>query len=50
VREILRNPVQKEPRKIEPLGKRLRALFGDIGIEEDIVEWRDQPAKLAKFR
>ena len=47
VREILRNAVRNEP--TEPLGKRLRALFGDIGLEEDIVEWRGQPAKPAKF-
>jgi len=36
VREILRAAVRTEPRKMEPLGKRLRALFGDIGLEEDI--------------
>jgi len=49
VREILRNAVRNEPRKTEPLGRRLRALFGDIGLEEDIPEWRGQPAKPAKF-
>jgi len=27
----------------------LRNLFGDIGLEEDIPEWRGQPAKPAKF-
>jgi plasmid stability protein len=49
VREILRAAVRTEPRKMEPLGKRLRALFGDIGLEEDIPEWRGQPAEPAKF-
>jgi plasmid stability protein len=49
VREILRNAVRNEPQKIEPLGKRPRALFGDIGLEEDILEWRGQPAKPATF-
>jgi len=42
-------PFATEPRKTEPLGKRLRALFGDIGLEEDIPEWRGQPAEPAKF-
>ena len=49
VREILRNAVQSEPQKVEPLGKRLRALFGDIGLEENILEWRGQPAEPATF-
>jgi hypothetical protein len=49
VREILRNAVRNEPQKTEPLGRRLRALFGDIGLEEDILEWRGQPAKPATF-
>ena len=49
VREILRAAVRTEPRKTEPLGKRLHALFGDIGLEEDIPEWRSQPAEPAKF-
>ena len=49
VREILRNAVRNEPQKTEPLGKRLRALFGDNGLEEDIPEWRGQPAKPATF-
>jgi len=42
VREILRNAVRNEPQKAEPLGKCLRALFSDIGLEEDILEWRGQ--------
>jgi plasmid stability protein len=48
VREILREAVRSEPQK-KPLGKRLRALFSDIGLEEDILEWRGQPAKPATF-
>lgn len=45
-----RYPAQRRPEratKTEPLGKRLRALFGDIGLKEDIAEWRGQPAKAA---
>jgi hypothetical protein len=49
VREILRNAVQNEPQKTERLGKWLRAGYGDIGLEEDIPEWRRQPAKPATF-
>jgi antitoxin FitA len=48
VREILRNAVRSEQRS-EPLGQRLRALFADIGLEEDIPEWRGQPAQPAEF-
>jgi plasmid stability protein len=48
VREILRNAVRSEQRS-EPLGRRLRALFADIGLEEDIPEWRGQPAQPAEF-
>lgn len=49
VREILREAVRSEPQKSKPLGKRLRALFSDIGLEEDILEWRGQSAKPARF-
>jgi plasmid stability protein len=49
VREILRNAARNEPRKIEPLGKSLRALFVEIGLDEDILEWRGQLAKPAEF-
>jgi plasmid stability protein len=45
VREILRNAVRGEVKPTEPLGKRLRALFEDIGIEQDIPEVRGHPAK-----
>jgi antitoxin FitA len=49
VREILRNAVRNEPQGTEPLGKRLRALFDKIGLEEDILEWSGQPAEPATF-
>ena len=49
VREILREAVRSEPQKTKPLGKRLRALFNDVGLEQDILEWRGQPAQPAKF-
>lgn len=49
VREILRHAVRDEP-QAEPLGKRLRALFRDIGLEGDIPEWRGHPAEPARFR
>jgi plasmid stability protein len=49
VREILREAVRSEPQHNKPVGKRLRALFSDIGLEEDILEWRGQPAKPAAF-
>jgi len=49
VREILRNAVLNETQKTEPLGKRLRALFSEIGLEEDILEWRGQPPTPATF-
>jgi plasmid stability protein len=49
VREILREAVRSEPENSKPLGKRLRALFSDIGLEEDILEWRGQPATPARF-
>jgi antitoxin FitA len=49
VREILRNAVWNDTQKTESLGKRLRALFGEIGLEEDIPEWRGHPAESATF-
>ena len=49
VREILREAVRSEPQKTKPLGKRLKALFSDIGLEQDTLEWRGQPAKPATF-
>ena len=47
VREILRNAVRGEVKPAEPIGKRLRALFEDIGLEQDIPEVRGHPAKPA---
>ena len=49
VREILREAVRSEPQKTKPLGKRLRALFSDIGLEENILELRGQSAQPATF-
>jgi plasmid stability protein len=49
VREILRNAVWNDTQRTEPLGKGLRALFGEIGLEEDIPEWRGHPAEPATF-
>lgn len=49
VREILRNAVWNETQNTEPLGKCLRALFSEIGLEEEIPEWRGQPATPATF-
>jgi antitoxin FitA len=49
VREILRNAVCNDTQPTEPLGKRLRDLFGKIGLEEDIPEWRGHPAERAIF-
>ena len=49
MREILRNAVWNDTQRTEPLGKRLRALFGEIGLEEDILEWRGHPAEPATF-
>jgi len=49
VREILRNSVRNEAQPSEPLGKRLRALFRGIRIDEEIPEWRGQPAPPAEL-
>ena len=49
VRDILRDAVKDEAKGQAPLGKRLRALFADIGLEEDIPEWRGHPAEPADF-
>jgi plasmid stability protein len=45
VREILRNAVEEDTKSSGPLGKRLRALFKDAGLEGDIPEWRGHPPK-----
>lgn len=49
VRDILRNAVKDEGQPGEPLGRRLRALFAEIGLDEDIPELRDQAAQSADF-
>ena len=49
VREILRNAVKDDAKGFGPLGRRLRALFAGIGLDEDIPEWRGQPARPAEF-
>ena len=48
-REILGDHVWNDTQRTDPLGKRLRALFGEIGLEEDIPEWRSHPAESATF-
>lgn len=47
VRDILRSAVRDETRPPEPLCKRLRRLFSEIGLEEDIPELRGQAARPA---
>jgi hypothetical protein len=49
VRELLRNAVLNEPQKTASLGKRLRALFSELGPEEDVSGWRGRPVKPATF-
>jgi plasmid stability protein len=49
VRDILRDAVKAEARTPGPVGKGLRSLFEDVGLEEDIPETRGYPAKPADF-
>jgi plasmid stability protein len=49
VREILRAAVKDDLPKTKPTSRRLRALFGNDGLREDIPEWRGHPAKPAKL-
>ena len=49
VREILRNAVREAPQQTEPLGKRLRALFRGIGLDDDIPERRGHQAEPAEL-
>jgi antitoxin FitA len=49
VRDILRNAVRPDDKVSEPLGKRLRGLFKNIGLEADIPELRGHNAKPADF-
>jgi plasmid stability protein len=47
--EIMRDAVRNEPQENEPLGKHLRSFFEGIGLDEDILEWRGQPAEPGAF-
>lgn len=47
VREILRNAVRDDAKVSAPLGRRLRALFAGIGLDDDIPELRGHPARPA---
>lgn len=49
VRNILANAVRSEHKAPERLGKQLRNLFKDVGLETDIPELRGQVAKPADF-
>lgn len=49
VREILRNAVRTEGSAKPPLGSRLAERFAAFGLDEDIPELRDQPARPADF-
>lgn len=49
VREILRTAVRLEDAPALPLGSRLASRFARIGFDEDIPEWRGQPARPADF-
>ena len=49
-RDILRNAVKGEESGGSGLGTRLRKRFAGIGLDEDIPEFRGQPARLATFR
>jgi hypothetical protein len=45
----MRDAVRNEPQENEPLGKHLRSFFDGIGLDEDILEWRGQPAEPGAF-
>ena len=47
VHDILRNAVEAEDEPRLQLGRRLRGLFAQIGLEEDIPEMRGEPARPA---
>jgi antitoxin FitA len=49
VREILSNAVRDERRSPTKLGSRIAASFAGIGLEGEIGEFRDQPARPALF-
>jgi len=49
VREIPRNALRADADAQEPLGSRLAARFARVGLEQDILELRGQPARSADF-
>ena len=49
VRDILRNAVRDECQPPTKLGSRIAARFANVGLDEDIVELRGQPARPAQF-
>lgn len=49
VREILRDSVKAEDRPRQPLGSRLAARFGRIGLQRPIPELRGHAARPADF-
>jgi len=49
VRAILRSAVSEEGAPLPPLGTRLKQRFAEIGLDEDILELREQQAQPAEF-
>lgn len=49
VREILRSAVRYEDAPVSPLGSRIATRFTGVGLDEDVAEWRGQPARPADF-
>lgn len=49
VREILRNSVRDEQSSPIMLGSRIAARFARVGLDEEIAELRNQPARPAEF-
>ena len=49
VREILRDAVKGEARRPRKLGTEIAVRFRGIGFESEVLEWRGNPVKPAKF-
>jgi plasmid stability protein len=49
VRQILRNAVAKEPRAAIGLGSRIAAIFENIGLDDDLLEWHGEAPRPATF-
>lgn len=49
VRQILRNAVRGEGRRVARIGSRIAARFRGIGLRADLPELRGQPARRADF-